>query len=82
MSVKKKVNHFGNLQGIFKQTRIKIWTNFNCNFADILNKALKKIAEIYKKPDKMWIWDGGTVEKIQRKLEKVLVLGNIVEILK
>ncbi len=37
----------------------------------------KIILEIYKKIDKMSISDWGTIEKILRKLEKVLVLSNI-----
>ncbi len=38
---------------------------------------MKKIWEICDKLDKMQIKDWGTIEKIQRKLEKVFVLSNI-----
>ncbi len=57
--------------------KIKIWTNFNCNYIETSSKSLKKLPEICEKIDKMWISYRITPEKMQRKLGNVLVMSNI-----
>ncbi len=52
---------------------MKIWANFNYNFIETQSKSLKKkLRNLQKKLDEMSIWDWGTVEKVQQKLEKVM----------